>query len=141
MTKVTFPLKLRMTGPEVGNLQDALQLLLDRGFILANEEGSRRELSGALQRERSSQTYRSATRKLVAIFQQERQLVVSGDEGSVDELTADTINTILRQLGVLDDEPSTGEPTYKVTGTVRFADGFPAIGFTVSAFDRDLRNE
>jgi hypothetical protein len=29
----------------------------------------------------------------------------------------------------------------RVKGVVRFADGFPAIGITVAAFDRDLRNE
>jgi hypothetical protein len=139
MTKVTFPLKPRMAGPEVGNLQDALQLLLDRAILQASDEATRREL----QRERTGQTYGRATSKLVAIFQQESHLVLAGteNEGSVDEQTADAINSILRQLGALHDGPSTEEPEYKVSGTVRFADGSPAIGFPVSAFDRDLRNE
>jgi hypothetical protein len=33
MNKITFPLELLMQGPEVGDLQAALQLFLDRGVI------------------------------------------------------------------------------------------------------------
>ena len=46
-----------MQGPEVADLQAALQLLLDRGVILRDEEGARRELSAALQRERAERNY------------------------------------------------------------------------------------
>jgi hypothetical protein len=41
MNKITFPWKLRMRGPEVADLQDALQLLLDRGALLAGDEAAR----------------------------------------------------------------------------------------------------
>ncbi|MDB6008334.1 MAG: hypothetical protein JWL65_584, partial [Gammaproteobacteria bacterium] len=142
MNKVTSPLKPPMQGPAVADLQNALQALLDRRAVLANDESGRQQLSAALQRERVGQTYGTATRKLVAVIQQEKQLVVgAGNEGNVDEQTAATINAMLRELGVLVEDAPTGEPVYKVSGTVRFADGFPAAGFSVSAFDRDLRNE
>lgn len=66
MNKIVFPLKLRMKGPEVGDLQVALQLLMDKGGLLADDEGVRRELSAALKPERAKQTYGAATRKLLS---------------------------------------------------------------------------
>ncbi|MCL6542209.1 MAG: hypothetical protein K6T87_16760 [Roseiflexus sp.] len=52
MNKITFPLKRQMQGPKVADLQDALKLLLDRGLILGQDEGVRRNLLAALQPER-----------------------------------------------------------------------------------------
>lgn len=75
MNKITFPLTLRMQGPAVGDLQAALQLLLDRGVILRDDERARRELTAALQRERAEQTYGNATSTLVSIFQEQRPAV------------------------------------------------------------------
>src|SRR5262245_15617558 len=63
----TFPLILHNHGPKVGDLQDALQLLLDRSTILANDAAARKQLSTALKRERDRKTYGSTTRKLVGI--------------------------------------------------------------------------
>ena len=94
MNKIIFPLKLRMKNSAVGDLQDALQLLLDRGVILANDEGTRRELSAVLLRERAAQTYGSGTRKLVSIFQEERQLQTGG---AVGEATAEALNVLLSE--------------------------------------------
>jgi hypothetical protein len=37
MNQITFPLKHRMQGAAVADLQDALQLVLDRGVILATD--------------------------------------------------------------------------------------------------------
>ncbi|MER3425200.1 MAG: hypothetical protein C4293_20225 [Nitrospiraceae bacterium] len=48
MNTITFPLKLRMQGPKVAALQDALRLLLDRGVIPADDAAARRKLSVAL---------------------------------------------------------------------------------------------
>jgi hypothetical protein len=48
MNKIIFPLEPRMKEPEVGDLQDALQLLLDRGVIL-RDDGAIGELSAVLQ--------------------------------------------------------------------------------------------
>ena len=134
MNKITFPLKPRMRGPEVDDLQAVLQLLLDRGIILRDDEGARQELSAALNREHTEQTFGEVTRRLVCIFQEERRLEVSG---TVDEPTASALNRLLDELS----GPGKEEPPYVVKGTVRFFDGFPAVGVKVSAFDRDLRSE
>ena len=48
MNKITFPLKLRMQGLAGADLQDALQLCLDRDLILSNDEGAHWELSATL---------------------------------------------------------------------------------------------
>jgi hypothetical protein len=53
-----------MQGPAVADLQDALQVCLDRGAILANNEDTRRDLSAALKSEREGQTYGDVTSKL-----------------------------------------------------------------------------
>jgi hypothetical protein len=75
MNKIIFPLKPGMKGAEVGDLQSALQLFLDRGIIMQNDEAARKGLSAALQRERAEQNnYGRITRKLVSLFQDDRQL-------------------------------------------------------------------
>lgn len=134
MNKITFPLKQRMQGATVADLQDALRLLLDRGAILANDEVARRELSEALKRERANQTYGSVTCKLVSIFQEAGQLAI---RGAVDKPTANALNRLLEEMS----DPREEQPAYVVKGAIRFFDGFPASGVTVSAFDRDLRSE
>ena len=48
MNRITFPLKLQMKRPEVGDLQDALQLLLERDVLLSNDDATRRKLSETL---------------------------------------------------------------------------------------------
>ncbi|MGH8628121.1 MAG: peptidoglycan-binding domain-containing protein [Gammaproteobacteria bacterium] len=127
-------MKLRMQGPEVSDLQIALQLLLDRSIILRDYASARRELSVALKREHAEQTFGETTLKLVGIFQKQRGLEVSG---VVDEPTADALNRLLDELNGPEEE----RLPYVVNGTVRFFDGFPATGIMVSAFDRDLRRE
>ena len=72
MNKITFPLKQVMQGAVVTDLQDALQLCLDRRVLLAADDAARREMSEALARERIGQTYRDATAKLVSLFQDAR---------------------------------------------------------------------
>src|SRR5438067_13841460 len=88
MNKITFPLR-----------QDTLRLCLDRDAILANDEAARRELAEALKREHIEQIYGDATGKLVSIFQRERNLKPSGE---VDEPTANALNALLKEWGVLD---------------------------------------
>jgi hypothetical protein len=73
MNKFTFPLKQQMQGPDVDNLQDALELLLDRGLILSRHECARCELATALQRESAEQIYGEATCKAVNVFQEEQR--------------------------------------------------------------------
>jgi hypothetical protein len=128
MNNITFPLEQRRKGPEVRDLQDALQVLLDRGVIVA-DEGERRELSEALQRERSDQTYGNATRKVVGKFQEAQRLDANG---AVDEPTANAINKFLREWGFLDQQ---GAPRPSVvSGQVRREDGLPFSGGIVRAF-------
>src|SRR5918994_1045012 len=99
MNRIIFPLEAGRRGPEVADLQAALQLLLDRGAILRDDEGARRELSAGLERERAERYYGDVTIRVVTIFQGE-----SGFErsGSVDEPTANEINAHLQEWGLLD---------------------------------------
>ncbi|MCD9025517.1 neuraminidase-like domain-containing protein [Cohnella silvisoli] len=101
MNKITFPLEHGKQGSEVGDLQAALQLFLDKSILLENEEGMRREYSYGLRRENAEQIYSDYTSKLVSIFQEERRLEA---HGKVDEQTANAMNAILRNLGLLNVE-------------------------------------
>jgi len=104
MNEITSPLLTPdMRGAAVADLQDALRLLLDRGAILRGDEGARRDVSTALERERGTQIYGGATRKLVSLFQETHRLEVSGE---VDERTAATLKNVLTELGAFD--PPTG---------------------------------
>lgn len=100
MNRIVSPLRPDMRGTAVADLQEALRLLLDRGVILRDDEGARRDLSAALERERSEQTYGGATRKLVGIFQETNHLDVR--IGEVDERTAAVLNDVLSELGAFD---------------------------------------
>src|SRR3954453_1284349 len=121
MDRITFPLEPRMRGTDVGNLQLALQLLLDRIAVLGDDEGAGAELAEMLTREHEDATYGPATQKVVDVFQSERALGVNGAQGSVDEATADALNAQLREWGLLDGE--NGRRPYVVSGQVRREDG------------------
>ena len=128
MNEITFPLKLQMKGPKVGDLQAALQLILERGIILGDDEAARLELIEALVEELAKKTYGNATRKVVGVFQEAHQLQATG---AVDEATANTLNAILRKSGLLDREAT---PRFHiVSGEVRREDGLPLYGVRVRA--------
>ncbi len=132
MNKIIFPLKRQMRGPQVADLQDALQLLLERGRLFADDEGARRELLQALQRERTEQVYGSTTAKLVVRFQKERQLQPTGD---VDEPTANAQNGVLKELGVLDHGEATfTDARYSVLCRAVGARGKPIAGLRIELF-------
>ena len=133
MNKVTFPLKPQMRGQNVADLQDALRLLLERGVIFADEQDARRELSALLERERGQATYGPATTKLVGRFQEERRLQSTG---GVDEATAQAINILLKEWGLLDDEPA-ADTAYTLVCRVVDDQGEPLAGVRVEAFDQD----
>src|SRR6266568_3156445 len=109
MNKITFPLKPRIQGGAVADLQAALQLCLDRKAVLANDDAQRQQLSAALQQERLTQTYGVVTGKLVNIFQRERQLQPSGE---VDEPTANSLNGLLKEWGLLDQPTDSAAPRF-----------------------------
>jgi peptidoglycan hydrolase-like protein with peptidoglycan-binding domain len=150
MNKITFPLKQRMQGAAVADLQDALQLLLDRSVLLRDDEAARRDISATLRTERAGQTYGDATRKLVSVFQAAHRL---RPNGVVDEATAAALNAELRELGVLDETPPPLPPTppdeeeplpefqHLVRGVVRYEKGLPIPGVKVEAFDIHLRRK
>jgi len=135
MNKITFSLKRQMHGPQVADLQDALKFLLERGLILGQDEGARRELLAALSAERDRQTYGRITAKLVGIFQEERRLQSTGE---VDEPTANALNALLKELGVLEGGEAAGlDVRYTVACRVVDARGKPIAGLRVELFDMD----
>lgn len=138
MNRISFPLRQQMKGHGVADLQAVLQLLLDRGILLGGDEAARRELVATLQRERTESTFDHATRRLVRLFQEHRQLHATGD---VDGPTAEALSEVLEEHTDSADDLPAEVRTYRVGGFVRFADGVPAAGMKVSAFDRDLRTE
>ncbi len=114
--------------------------ILDRSAILAKDAAARRELSAALKPESDRQTYGSATRKLVSIFQQERRLFgpTGAPRDEVDEPTANALNALLKELGVLD-QPA--EPTllgYYVEGKVASRISASVGGLRVEIVDKGL---
>ena len=95
MITIVFPLKLRQKGPDVGNLQDALQLLIEHGLLLEADEPGRAELSALLKRERPDETFGPGTRRAVVALQQERRLDANG---GVDARTAEAIMRLLAAI-------------------------------------------
>jgi peptidoglycan hydrolase-like protein with peptidoglycan-binding domain len=135
MQRIIAPLQSGDRGPAVANLQDALQLFLDRGIFLANDAGTRQELSTVLRRERAEQSYQDATRKLVSIFQEEQQIQPQLEFGNIDERTAEAMNRLLQQLTALNESER-----FVVRGILRLFDNTPIPEITIRAFDRDLRS-
>src|SRR5215218_159264 len=123
MNRIIFPLEAGRQGPEVADLQAALQLLLDRGAILGDDEGARHELYAGLERERAERVYGDVTIKVVATFQEESRLQPSGN---VDEPTANEINAFLQEWGLLDQRAQ--ERPLVVSGRVRRGDDLPLQG-------------
>ncbi|XXY16741.1 neuraminidase-like domain-containing protein [Sorangium sp. So ce216] len=144
MNKLTFPLKTRMSGPAVADLQDALRLLLDQGLLLKADAGTRKELSAALKKERAEERYGTATGALVGALQEERRLRVSK---AVDEPTAKAMNSLLKKLGALASPRGTRAtrgsattlPDARYTVVCRAVDarGKPIAGLRVEALDAD----
>ena len=115
MKQIIFPLKQQMQGPTVLDLQDGLLFLLDRGLLLRENEGARRELAAALKKERERQTFAGVTSKLVGTFQKEHGLQTTGE---VDERTAVTLNSVIPQ-----EDDSAPEFQYVVRGQVLYRGG------------------
>ena len=132
MNKITFPLKLNMQGAAVADLQDALQVCIDRSALLAGNPGERQQFSESLKPERTTQNYGGATIKLVATFQGEQHLQASGD---VDEPTANALNALLEGWGLLD------EKTYQVEGKVASAVSASIGGLRVVIVDKGVGDD
>ncbi len=133
MNEVNFPLRPSMQGRAVDDLQAALQGLLDRALILPGDDATREAMAASLAMDRSIQTYRGGTQRVVRTFQDEQGLTSSGE---VDAETASAINAILRDLGLL--QRSGGLPTYVVRGRVIDDDSRGVAGLEVEAVDRNV---
>ena len=131
MNRITFPLEPQ--GAAVVDLQEALQLLLDRGVLFANNEATRRRMSTLLQRELALQSYGRTTGRLVTEFQQARLLETTGE---VDKPTADLLNAQLKAWGLLDD--SNGEQIWVVRGRIISHELRGLTGWRVVAMDKNV---
>ncbi|MDB6169903.1 MAG: hypothetical protein JWM88_2767, partial [Verrucomicrobia bacterium] len=131
MNEIISPLKSGMHGASVADLQDLLQMLLERSLLLPHNDANRRELAAAIQPERDKQSFSDATAKAVSVFQREHGLPLTGE---IDEATAKALNHAL-----------TGQPElppefqYLARGQVLYRGGLPIANLTVRAFHRDLR--
>lgn len=118
MNPIIPPLKFSERGNAVGNLQDALLLLLDKGSIQTSEE-ERKFLIELLRREQAKPVYDDGTRRTIELFQEQRRLQISGE---VDEPTANALNALLRDLGQLGPIDGGGERQRVVSGRVSRSD-------------------
>jgi hypothetical protein len=73
MQSIIFPLQTSDL-PALANLQDALQLFLDQNVIFIDSSPLRQQLTDGLKEERAAKVYKSATQRLVTIFQQSHQM-------------------------------------------------------------------
>jgi hypothetical protein len=72
MKAITAPINRNSPREVIANLQDALQMCLDRGAILGNDPNARQSLSQALRPERERESYRRATTRVLSVFRRER---------------------------------------------------------------------
>ncbi len=128
MNRIISPLEQGMRGLQLANLQDALQMLLDRGGLGVSDE-ERRGFNERLRAERTESLYGEMTRRLVALFQ--RQQGHPEPSGDVDEQTAGALNALLEEWGLLDE--ATAPTARVVSGVVRREDDVPLQGVRVRA--------
>ena len=95
MQAIQPPVNPNSLQATIANLQDALLLLLQKGaYQLSDAE--RQAFVERLRPERDAQKYDDITHKLVAIFQQQRNIQPTSE---VDDPTANAINSLLRRVG------------------------------------------
>ena len=148
MARIVAPLSRGMSGSEVADLQEGLQLLLERNQLFRDDDSVRRELAAALRREQGRKAFGNATAKLVAGFQDQYGLESSGQ---VDERTASVMNDLLGRGGgpveperpVEPENPVEPPPEFRclVRGHVKYRGGLSIPDATVRAFHRELRSE
>lgn len=139
MNKIIFPLNQDMRGTAVADLQDALLELVNREVLLAAVPPPIRQRHLAeLRRERADQRYGNTTSRLVQEFQQERWRQATG---AVDERTANALNWLLEELGLLIKRPGSDpgllDTRYTVLCKAVDAQSRPIAGLRIEAFDED----
>jgi hypothetical protein len=133
MDQIVFPLKLNMKRAAVGDLQGALQQLIDRGELLSGEGTARKTLFAAMKKESKKQTYGKNTSELVGMFQKENHLPVTG---TVDNATAEVLNSRLVDLGLLDQPVEA--TAYQVKGKVASTTSAGVGGLRISVVDKGV---
>ncbi|MFM2304162.1 MAG: hypothetical protein RLZZ135_1572 [Cyanobacteriota bacterium] len=73
MQSIIFPLQTSDL-PALANLQDALQLFLDRNVVSIDDPALKQQLSSGLKEEHAAKVYKSATQRLVGLFQQNHRM-------------------------------------------------------------------
>ncbi|UOZ03508.1 neuraminidase-like domain-containing protein [Amycolatopsis sp. WQ 127309] len=137
MRAITAPLEPGDTADAVVSLQTALLVLLRRNAIAA-EPGTQKELLAVIPKEQADRTYRDATAKAVSLFQEQRRFEATG---VVDDRTAAALNSLLRGLGLLDDddgEPAPDPHRYLVRGRLSSASRPGVGGIRIVVADRGV---
>ena len=132
MDRIAADLVPGMAGPQVADLQNGLQLILERNILdLPAQEQA--DLARLLEAERRSRRYSDGTAKLVALFQERRGLPATGE---VRADTAAALNEVLAGLGAFDDPPARTR-TFVVAGTVADRDGGPYAALEIAVYQAD----
>jgi hypothetical protein len=139
MKEIHSPIAFDDRGAAIANLHEVLLHLLNVSPLGPRPDNYKPGID-QLVIEQQDNTYGLATVEALSWFQRSRQEAFALPDVSgklVDEPTAAALNVVLAQLGAF------GPPqaiAFKIVGHVEFADGTPAIGYGVTAFDRDLGN-
>lgn len=121
------------SGPQVANLYEVLQFLIDKDAFASIDPSELDRLKDQLRSEEPSGFSKGAAVTLVQQFQVQEALG-DGLAGVVEESIADILSRLLKKFGAFD----TGTD-FVVRGTVKDARKRPQAGLVVIAFDRDLR--
>jgi len=128
MQRIIAPLQLGEQSEAVANLQDALRAIIHAGYLTL-DPGDAEILLQRLTEERAESIYGDATGTLVELFSKQEGL---GGSNQVDEATAERLNEVLADLGLLDGQTE----LYIVQGRVLDLSNNPISYLTVRAFDQ-----
>ena len=142
MQKITATIKQNETGFVVSNLQEALFAMLEHGYIIPMPPGEKpsekdlKILADKLKDERAQSLYGGATTQLIFYFQLQNGLGDNLRGLMVDDKTAEKLNALLGDLGLLDNAEF-----FTVYGVIKDSNGNALPKLIVRAYDRDLRKE
>ena len=135
-------------GPLVVNVQECLLFLLAKdpmAFVTpvpptVSQPDPRRiaaDLTPKIEAEKGISAFRDATKEAVVLFQSASRV---GAGGIVDDLTADRLNSLLKELGAFGTpgEPVVVSPSYTVEGTVFSPDRAGVGGLVVVIVDKNV---
>jgi len=123
MNRLISPLRTGTRSRTISDLHAGLELLLGKKVITVRDV-ERKALEKGLRSERGRSAFGKTTRKLVALFQEQNQLPVTGE---VDQPTADLLNERIAEVTAAGTDVADVLPDYQhlVRGQVRYEDGLP----------------